>query len=96
MDSPLPFSLDVKFYDSNGRYMSHSSAIANKSRVIDFKLRWRTQKNGTLGEERSCTRNRRYPNRDPVDAMLRIVERAIKLLKLPANLPLCVSQDSAR
>ncbi len=78
---------DFKFFGPNRRRMTHLDAIANPEKVHSVDIKWRFQKNGKNGQEKTVTCNLQDPAVCGVHAAIAIIERAI-LLNLPTDHPL--------
>jgi hypothetical protein len=72
--------------------MTHEEAIANPLSVDSMDLKWRYQKNGNHGEEKTVAADKLLPLMCGVQAGIRIVDRC-RRLNLPAEHPAAVFTD---
>ena len=91
--SPSAFILDdFQFEQANG-YQCNNNRLASLHNVSLVEIRCRYQKNGNNGEILSFMCNTKNPSRCPVQAALRIRDRAIRL-GVPPHLPIAVFKNS--
>jgi len=83
---------DMKCFGPNRRRMTHLDAVTTRAHVQTVDIKWRFQKNGNNGQEKTITCNRQDPAVCGVNAALDILERAM-LLNLPDDHPLAVYAD---
>ena len=82
----------MKCFGPNRRRMTHLDAVTTRAHAQTVDVKWRFQKNGNNGQEKTITCNRQDPAVCGVNAALDILERAM-LLNLPDDHPLAVYAD---
>lgn len=82
--------VDVTFFDSRKRRLTHTQALTSPNLVTHVEVRWRTQKNGQNGEIKLFTINLRTPSLDPVANWLSIIRRFITLCGPDSRPPLAI------
>jgi hypothetical protein len=94
--NPRAFSLDdVEFLGRGKVRLTLADALRDRSRVKYARIRWRTQKNGNNGEQKTFSRNMLKVDLDVVDSWLDIVERFLRLTTSErTDLPLSLYRTS--
>jgi hypothetical protein len=93
--NPRAFSLDdVEFLGRGKIRLTFAEALSDRSRVKYVRLRWRTQKNGNNGEQKTFSRNMLKVDLDVINNWLDIVERFFRLTKSErTDLPLSIYRN---
>jgi len=88
--TPTAFTIpDLRFFGENRRRFTRNYALAHPHLVVTIDVKWRFQKNGQHGEEKTFVRMRNHPALCAVSALLRIAQRWVDF-NLPEDHPLAV------
>ena len=93
---PLAFTLsDLTFLGKNKRKLNLQAAMRHPASIMQIKVRHKWQKNGEHGQKKVMNRNKKKPKICPVEALIRIVQRFLRLhQKEVYDLPLAIYFDS--